>query len=358
MFTDELGLNPSKFEEYFTIIPYLRNVYKINKKNPVVLGNKELSKQFNESMHTPSQEFKINNVRKFYFNPNTLSKKQLKMNEYLNTIKNTTKNSKKISASSGSGSDSDSDSDSGKVKKKSPVISQLPSATEEDKEMDRLEEEKHKFVHESENNNLRQLSYDKKYVLLDDRISNFMGIYVIAVNNVPIRSEYNFLNTLENWKGDVTFDKKSDIWDLLQMYQKTNLMIENVYRQFYEYCHAYSPKKISNMPDALSDDIFSKTKEPPKYNNVLLSSIVETFLSIGFEHVNIIDATCREIHDAREPERVNFITRQNSDEEVTEYEDWKKDANVMGTGARRNRTRNHRNMRERLRNKKRRSKRK
>jgi hypothetical protein len=50
LFTDELGINPSKFHEYFTIIPYLRRMYKLNEKSPVVFGNKELSKKFKESM--------------------------------------------------------------------------------------------------------------------------------------------------------------------------------------------------------------------------------------------------------------------------------------------------------------------
>lgn len=52
--------------------------------------------------------------------------------------------------------------------------------------------------------------------------------------------------------------------------------------------------------------------------------IIDLFLSIGFEHVNIIDATCREIHDGREPETIIFITRQHSDEEVENYEEWEK----------------------------------
>ena len=326
LFTDELGINPSKFHEYFTIIPYLRRMYKLNEKSPVVFGNKELSKKFKESMYTPLQEFKINSTRRFYYNPNTLTKRQIRLNEYNKTFES----SKILKKQKSSSSDSDSDSDKVPTTTTTKLV-KIP-ATEEDRERDKQEEDKHRLVHESENNSLRQLSYDKRYVVLNDNISNFMGIYIIAVNNVLNRTEYDFLNSIESWEGNVAPDKKSNVWNVIEMYQKNNLMIENVYREFYEYCMENSPKKIRGMPDDLSSDIFSKSREPSKYNNVLLSTIVALFLSIGFEHVNIIDATCREIHDDREPETVHFITRQHSDEEVENYEEWEKEASNVGTG--------------------------
>ena len=137
-----------------------------------------MSKKFKESMYTPLQEFKINSTRRFYYNPNTLTKRQIRLNEYNKTFES----SKILKKQKSSSSDSDSDSDKVPTTTTTKLV-KIP-ATEEDRERDKQEEDKHRLVHESENNSLRQLSYDKRYVVLNDNISNFMGIYIIAVNNV------------------------------------------------------------------------------------------------------------------------------------------------------------------------------
>jgi hypothetical protein len=95
------------------------------------------------------------------------------------------------------------------------------------------------------------------------------------------------------------------------------------------------------MPPALSGLIFRKRYEPTKYDNVYLSKIIRMFLSIGFEHVNIIDGSCRTISrdDVSLPSQIQSLTRQHSDEEVENYEEWEKEASNMGTGNKRQRRR-------------------
>jgi hypothetical protein len=177
-----LGTNPENHDNYYKIIPYLKREYKLNEKSPFVLGNKKLSATFNEFMTSPSQEFYIDDAPIFGYNPGT------------------------------------------NLKQKST-------------------EAKFSITH-PENNNLRQLTHDKRFSLGDDTLSSKMGIYLIAVNNVPEDGEYGYLNGIGDWKGQVSdsisFDRPSRP---IMKHQGNNLLIEHVYKQFYEYCMEHSTKK-------------------------------------------------------------------------------------------------------------------
>ena len=295
-----IGYNEANFKNYYKIIPYLKEKYSLNEQSPVICGNKELSKIFKEGIESENQSIKVDNEPIFSLKKNIIREENL------------------------------SEAD---LKEAEAEIKKAEEATQAEIDEEEIQDpDKYKITHK-DNNSLRQLTFDKLFSISNDSLSSKMGIYIIAVNNVSEDGRYSYLNNLTDWKGEVSNEyTRESATQTIRKYQQNNLAIVHVYRQFIDYCINASEYNL-RVPSQLSDSIFRKSKEPPKYNMIQLSTIITLFISLGFEHVNIIDGSCRGIYDSdtvTEPQAVKTLLRQQSEEEITDYKNW--ETSNKGTG--------------------------
>jgi hypothetical protein len=147
----------------------------------------------------------------------------------------------------------------------------------------------------------RSYIYDKSYGYNDDNMSMSMGIYILDDRTyLPIQFPINM--------DLFTPEKRTYIVNETQYQhlQQRNILNVDVAKQF--------------SSDPLSLSISDEYTQIPHYNNVSLSDILSFFKNLGYNHVNIIDESCRGEITPTPP----TIHRQRSEEEKRLYDELKK----------------------------------
>jgi len=156
------------------------------------------------------------------------------------------------------------------------------------------EEEFHQLYQDKTAAKPRSYIYDKLFYSEDDSISLIIGIYIIDDRSyLPI--EFPQLDV-----------------DFRELQQRNILNIDVA-------------KQLSSEP--LSSEITDKYTKIPHYDKVRLSSILSFFEHLGYQHVNIIDETCREEKMPSPPS----IRRAYSKDEKDLYEALRKTRGFGGT---------------------------
>ena len=189
-------------------------------------------------------------------------------------------------------------------------------------------QEYNKPKHKSDNY-VRSYIYDKLYSFEDDVFNNNMGIYILGTKHVS--DEINSVLT----EPLIDFDTSSPE-SILNSYNITN---KNVYfNMIYNFVSRFGFFDVERS--SLSDDT-DNTSGRSRYNNILLSSILRLFQNMGFEHVDIVEMSCRYIKDEEYMESYPLI-RQISNVEKQNYKDWSKE-NINTGGKQNKKTKNKKN---------------
>ena len=187
----------------------------------------------------------------------------------------------------------------------------------------------YEFSRTDTSNYVRNYIYDKVYSFQNDNLNNNMGIYILGTKHVS--DEINSVLT----EPLIDFDTSSPE-SILNSYNITN---KNVYfNMIYNFVSRFGFFDVERS--SLSDDT-DNTSGRSRYNNILLSSILRLFQNMGFEHVDIVEMSCRYIKDEEYMESYPLI-RQISNVEKQNYKDWSKE-NINTGGKQNKKTKNKKN---------------
>ena len=197
----------------------------------------------------------------------------------------------------------------------------------------------YEFSRTDTSNYVRNYTYDKMYGFGDDIYNNNMGIYILGTKHVS--DEINSVLT----EPLIKFNKDSPE-SILNAY---NIINENVYfNMIYNFVSRFGFFDVENS--SLSDDI-DNTSGRNRFNNISLSSILRLFQNMGFEHVDIVEMSCRYIKDEEYMESYPLI-RKHSFDEKQNYKRWsEKNVNTGGKQNKKSKTKNKKNNKK-LKNKK------
>lgn len=152
---------------------------------------------------------------------------------------------------------------------------------------------------------LRSYTYDRLYALSDDAQAMTMGIYIIDDRDYkPLTADIKYKNFNE------TQQKYVHSVHGYKLLQKRNLL--NV-----EVAESILPGHFLNIRSSEFTQILH-------YKRLTLSRILNFFEKLGYDHVNIIDESCR--NEILKPE----IRRSKSEKEKEDYADVVKKHNIGG----------------------------
>jgi len=197
----------------------------------------------------------------------------------------------------------------------------------------------YEFSRTDTSNYVRNYTYDKMYGFGDDIYNNNMGIYILGTKHVS--DEINSVLT----EPLIDFNTSSPE-SILNAY---NIINENVYfNMIYNFVSRFGFFDVENS--SLSDDV-DNTSGRNRFNNILLSRILLLFYNMGFEHVDIVEMSCRYIKDEEYMESYPLI-RKHSFDEKQNYKRWsEKNVNTGGKQNKKSKTKNKKNNKK-LKNKK------
>jgi hypothetical protein len=197
----------------------------------------------------------------------------------------------------------------------------------------------YEFSRTDTSNYVRNYTYDKMYTFNNDEFNNNMGIYILGTKHVS--DEINSVLT----EPLIDFNTSSPE-SILNAYNITN---KNVYfNMIYNFVSRFGFFDVENSN--LSNDV-DNTSGRNRFNNILLSRILRLFYNMGFEHVDIVEMSCRYIKDEEYMESYPLI-RKHSFDEKQNYKRWsEKNVNTGGKQNKKSKTKNKKNNKK-LKNKK------
>ena len=168
-------------------------------------------------------------------------------------------------------------------------------------------EEFHRFNKEEAVAIPRSYLKDTNYSYADDNFSATMGIYILDDRSyLPIQ----FPIEVDKFRPEIR--KTLQVEEYQQLQQRNILNVDVA-------------KQLSSEP--LSSEITDEYTQIPHYNNVRLSSVLSFFEHLGYQHVNIIEKSCREEKMPSHPS----IRRAYSKDEKDLYEALRKTRGFGGT---------------------------
>ena len=184
----------------------------------------------------------------------------------------------------------------------------------------------YEFSRTDTSNYVRNYTYDKMYTFNNDEFNNNMGIYILGTKHVS--DEINSVLT----EPLIDFNTSSPE-SILNAYNITN---KNVYfNMIYNFVSRFGFFDVENSN--LSNDV-DNTSGRNRFNNILLSRILRLFYNMGFEHVDIVEMSCRSI--PKETYMASFpLIRQTSFDEKANYKMWS-EKNINTGGKQNKKTKN------------------
>lgn len=179
-------------------------------------------------------------------------------------------------------------------------------------------------------NYVRNYIYDKKYSFLNDAFNKTMGIYILGTKHVS--NEINNVLT----QPFIKFNKDSPA-SILNAY---NIIDENVYfNLIYNFVTRFGFFDVENSN---LSDVFDNTSGRNRFNNIFLSRVLRLFYNMGFEHVDIVEISCRRIED--EKYMTNYpLIRRHSISEKENYKNWS-EKNINTGGKQSKKTKKNKNL--------------
>jgi hypothetical protein len=140
---------------------------------------------------------------------------------------------------------------------------------------------------------LRQFGTEKTWS--PDENKMFDGMYIISTHHIE---KTDPLYRLNQWSS-ANYPRFSVL--------NKNLTICKNYEKFVTDFNITN-RELKNLSNRKMDVTQKDKTKVTSYQNILLSTIIKLFLELGFEHVNIIDFSCKSIYSSKYPQLTNRIT--------------------------------------------------